>query len=540
MNITDKNKNLVMPGSAGEKTFKAIYILLIGISLMLIAGCSSDSPAEPGSPYDSMLPDSGHMILQAGTLEIDTQNNEIHQTTIDVDPIHNSIVNLMTNRINFTVENYNDPDITIKLDLINPIRKELFDMRIIFISLSQNERGNFDGYTNFYNSNWDYGYHPFVYLCKEFSLHKTPLMTESIISKDITFKWKDVDPPYLPYLIEASIGENTHEPYAIRNLSIDGDLTPIGGSAIASCYVDDWQNDISKVKFCSKKFSRQDLEMIKVGDTNQYLCNLINAYSLPPRVLPEQYSIWVIAESFDSDSVNLMAPLFFNIPDTTERASDRFDEPFSDPEKYVKQRQYPNKILEKLTFRFSQNDIYDSTELENQWEQLYPLNPQGELLFEDGMANYKINWYPPEVTEDTQFLFRVSAENPENHLISKAILEVPVELPRSPEIIKNPWVYQEEVFEQDECRFYIYAIDPNFPKYTYPDLNYTCVQLSPSEPHGIWSSYGYSDKYYSCRWTAPEIDEDTSFSFKVTVSKDWLNPPLEVSADLEFVVKNRD
>jgi hypothetical protein len=143
---------------------------LTGVLLLVIAGCSSGSPSEPGDSYDSRIPDTGHVILQAGTIEIDVEDNSIDEKKTDVNPFHNSVDNLLTDQIEFSIVNYTNPNLTVNLNLNNPFTKELFDMRIIFIDLSGSELDNYDGYTNFYSNNWDNEYHPFIYLCNDFPL----------------------------------------------------------------------------------------------------------------------------------------------------------------------------------------------------------------------------------------------------------------------------------------------------------------------------------------------------------------------------------
>jgi hypothetical protein len=362
------------------------------------------------------------------------------------------------------------------------------------------------------------------------------------VSQDINLQWKDDDTPYLSYIIEACVGENTHEPYAIRNFSIDGDLTPVGGSAIVSCRVDDWQNDVSKVIIFTGEFYGRNLKMVRVGDTNMYLCNLVNGAESPDRAQPGQHSVWVQAESPDSYSAILKIPMYFNIPDTTDSASEPFTVPESDPYKYAKQSDfYEYAVPTRLYFSFLNREEKVDPLLDFQWEQVYPLEPEGELRLEYSGTNQVMYWYPAEVATDTTFIFRVSAKNRENHLTSKAILAVPVELPRPPEIVSGPTLNRQVIFEKEQCNFTVDVIDPNFPNDR--DSYFTCWwdQMSPSEPQGAWvnTSHNYRTSNPG-KWIAPQVDMDTPFTIRISVSKNWLDPPLTTSASIDFIVKNRE
>ncbi|MBU1024356.1 hypothetical protein KKB99_08760, partial [bacterium] len=305
--------------------YKPGVIACFLLSFSFVIGCSSSG--TPTTPEASpKLTGEGHVILMSGTMVIDTINMEVRQLEYQVDPIHNSIFDLLTDYLKVEIVEAKADQVTLRIELENPYESQLFDMRIIFTDLNDKTVINHDGFTNFFSSLWNQDYNPFITFSKDTPNHAFPVGPGGQASENVMLSWFDGVNQNVSYIIECSLDKNTEEPYAVSGVATFGDMTPQGGSMIVKCEIGDWQDDIDSVKILANGFNEDETRMYRYRDTNIYGGSLVNLRDIQPG----DHVIWIQVESVNSESLILRYPVNIKVPDTLSHAPAFGGEPFVD------------------------------------------------------------------------------------------------------------------------------------------------------------------------------------------------------------------
>lgn len=501
-------------------------LILLTLLLSISFGCSADKNSTPLTPSnDTNLPadisGENHAIMASGTFEINPEDMTIQDVSDRVGSFHYNITTFIGGYFKYFIENINGPVWTIRLELENPTDIQVHDVRIIYTNLYGKQVVNADGFTNFLDLSGGSDYNPFHYFAKEYGNQAFPIGPGAIETEELVLYWPAGAQWYVTYAIECSLGGNAAEPIKISEISQVGDITPAGGGKIITCNIDDWQDDISSVFICANDFLSEDLEMYKHSDTNTYIGSLINLNG----VEPDDYVVWIRAESDNPNDIKLWTPFTVTVLETADDAP-KFDYvPFCDPE--------------IVSVGWSANLNGGATDPQGDgvnfyWEQISPVSPTGSFVGSGGAYTSNTVWETPQVDVDTPYLLTIRASEASGSQISRAVVGLLNEAPLPPEITNGPLIVPSSLDENSDGQFSITAEDPNRPGRP-ANFEYYWEQMSPTSPVGAW--YGTSDGHgrYPV-WISPEVAMDTPYSFRVTITKNWTTPPLTTEGFVYFDV----
>ena len=498
------------------------FIISAFLALLVVIGCSSGDHGVFFAIND--LPSEGHAVLSAGTFEIDLSNNQVRDVVDNVDPLHNSLNRFLAGFLKCTI--IETSPLKLKMELLNPTNRQLYDMRIIYIDLYGKEIMNPDGYTNFYDLIFQPGLKPFTYFAKEYPNQAFPAGPTGVDNEVVELSFPEEANPRIAYIIEASINGNTREPYKIHNILASGNLTRTGGAMIISCDVEDWQNDIDSVTILANDFFNEDESMFRYQGTNKFYGYLINFHSL----VPGNYKTWIQAKSKDEDQLELVMPLSIDILATGMNAPSFAEKPHAYPHKYIDES---NNLLEVgLSSGIGYSNPYNFL-----WEQISPSVPQGSF---GTTGNHVSNaqWKSPQINGYGEFLFKLDV-TPKyvSQKASQAIVRFSTE-PRYPVIISGPDVDPNPINENTWATFHIEAYDPEPSDYPIGLEYYWHVSC---EGEGTCGEFGEDSNYgQNVQWMAPEVDTDTKATVIISVDKFWGGIGLDVEKSVEILIKNVD
>ncbi len=501
-------------------------LILLSLLLSLSFGCSSDKDSTPITPSNDTsqpadLSDDNHAIMASGTFEINPESMAIQDVTDRVNTFHYNITSFIGGYFRYYIEGHSGPYWTIRLEIENPTALQVHDVRIIYTNLYGKKVANPDGFTNFLDPPGGPGINAFHYFAKEYDNQAFPVGPGSTDSEELVIYWPSGAQWYVTYAIECSLGGNAAEPIKISEIEQVGDITPAGGGKIITCDVDDWQEDISSVTICANDFYSEDLEMYKYGDSNTYIGNLINLNG----VVPDEYVVWIRAESANPNYIKLWMPFTVNVLETTDDAPKFNYVPYCEPK----------SVSIGMTANLNGGAADPHGDGVNfYWEQISPVSPTGAFIGSEGANGPNAVWEAPQVNVDTPYLLTIRASEFSGPQISRAVIGLMNCSPLPPVITDNPILVPSPLDENSDGQFGVTAEDPNRPGYPVI-FEYYWEQMSPTSPVGSW--YGTSEGFGRFPvWISPEVTEDTTFSFRVTVTKDWTSPPLSTEGFVEFDV----
>jgi len=505
-------------------------LILLSLLISLSFGCSSDRSSTPLTPSnDANLPtdlsDDSHGIMASGTFEINPEDMTIQDVSDRISSFHYNITTFIGGYFRFYIENVSGPLWTIRLEIENPTALQVHDVRIIYTNLYGKKVANPDGFTNFLDPPGGQPYNPFHYFAKEYDNHAFPIGPGAIENQELILYWPAGAQWYVTYAIECSLGGNAAEPIKISEIEQVGDITPAGGGKIITCDVDDWQDDISSVWICASDFNSEDVEMYQYGDSNTYIGSLVNLNG----VVPGKHIVWIRAESDNPNNIKLWMPIILTVLETTDDAPQFGYVPYCDPE--------------NVSVGVSSNLNGGAEDPQGDgvtfyWEQISPSSPTGAFTGSGGANASSAVWSPPQVDEDTQYLMTIRVGEQSGSQISRAVVEIINHVPLPPEIINGPRIVPSPLNENTNGQFSVIAEDPNQPGIPVV-FDYYWEQMSPTAPTGVWYGTSYGHGRYPV-WIAPEVGSDTSFTFRVTITKDWTSPPMTTEGFVEFDVTDVD
>lgn len=511
--------------------FYLTVFIFVFLASILMMGCSGNESSSPVVPDDNNCPtanaDDNRPILTAGTIEIDVESMTVRDVTDRVEAYHFNITSILGHHFKWRITEWAPPYITLNLEIENPTALQVWDVRIIYTNLFGKEIVNFDGFTSFYAPDNDPTINPFHYFAKEYPLQAFPVGPGVSDNEEMVMYWPPGASCLVSYVIECSLFHNAEEAIKIHGFSLEGDITPETGAAILSCEVEDWQDDVFQTGMLPYDFHRMSnysIPMYQYRDTNKWMGNILNTRYEDP-VPPGDYKVWTIGESPNPDDIQLGMPVFVNIPDTTDKAP-RFN---NFPHTYY------NRTIEGMrtqllggTFDRTNNPVF-------LWEQISPAGPHGIFEGTTYESPYAF-WIPPQVDEDTEFLLKITSTQTEGPMLSSSmILALPVELALPPEITEGPTCEPNPILENTVGSIILTVIDPNGFVTNPNNYNFIWEQVDPADPVGVFLSTSFD-----ATWEAPEVDEDTEFTLKVTIEKDWLDPILSTEAEVQVTVLNND
>lgn len=466
-----------------------------------------------------------HTIFASGTFEIDPVKMEVRDAPDRLNAIHYNITGFLSGHFKYFIENWSPPIMTLRLQITNTTAYQVYDVRIIYTDLYGKSVENPYGYTNYLDPPGGAEFNPFHYFAKEYPNHAFPVGPGGIDDEIMVLNWPAGQPAFVTYVIECSLGGNAQEPISIHDFNTDGDITSAGGGMIVSCAIDDWQDNVTAVSILSNGISSEPATMYRYRDTDYWAGSLVRL----DFITPGEYEIWIKAESENSGGISLYMPFNVEVPII-----------LNDTPVFVV---HPARLFSSISYGYYTSLVgyAEDPEMDDiafQWEQISPENPQGVFSGTWGANGPTSTWWAPLVDIDTEYLFKITVSEVYGDRESKAIVPVMNTKPVPPIITIPPYITPSPIQEQETGQFIVRATDPSFP---YPfidppiELKYYWEQLSPVDPEGIWIG---SPREKSPLWMAPEVDADTSFIFKLTVTKDWLEPALSVESTVEFTVSN--
>jgi hypothetical protein len=463
--------------------------------------------------------------MASGTFEINPEDMTIQDVSDRISSFHYNITSFIGGYFRFYIESVSGPLWTIRLEIENPTALQVHDVRIIYTNLYGKQVTNADGFTNFLDPPGNQNYNPFHYFAKEYDNQAFPIGPGAIENQELILYWPAGAQWYVTYAIECSLGGNAAEPIKISEIEQVGDITLAGGGKIITCDVDDWQDDISSVWICASDFHSEDVEMFQYGDSNTYIGSLVNLNG----VVPGKHIVWIRAESANPNNIKLWMPIILTVLETTDDAPQFGYLPNCDP------------VNVSVGVSSNLNGGAEDPQGDGvtfYWEQISPSSPTGAFTGSGGANASSAVWSPPQVDEDTQYLMTIRVGEQSGPQISRAIVEIINYAPLPPEIINGPRIVPSPLNENSNGQFSVTAEDPNHPGYP-AAFDYYWEQMSPTAPTGVWYGTSYGHGRYPV-WIAPEVGTDTSFTFRVTITKDWTSPPLITEGFVEFDVTNVD
>jgi len=503
--------------------------LLIALILLAAFGCSSTKSQSPVAPSDDNIPvvekDNGHSVIMTGTFEIDPVNGEIRDVPDRNPEFHYNLTGFIGSNFKYFITGWHPPNVTVRLQLTNPTAIQAYDVRIIFINLYGKTVMNPDGYTNYLDPPGGADRNPFIYFAKEYDHHKFPVGPGAVDDEILELYYPGGAQPYVTYRIECCLGGNADEPYKMDSFAASGSITPAGGAKVFTVTIYDWQNDITSVKILANDFYPQDLPCYKFRDTNSYIGNLMNKNG----VTAGAHTIWIKAESNSPAGIALWMPFTVNVTDTGDEAPNFGALPFSTRDQVTKGL---------FTYLNSSAEDPEGEDIDYSWAQASPASPAGVFSGTGGRLVPYARWDPPQVANDTQFLFTIDATEHVSGKIAKAVVALTDQEPLPPVITEEGRMYPNPLDETHDGQFGVQAADPIIPS-EYAPFKYLWEQISPASPQGTWIGTSNGAGQYPV-WTAPSVDSTTTFTFKVTITKDWVTPALITTQDVIFVVNNTD
>lgn len=510
--------------------FTSFGLCVLSLLFVLCIGCSSSKSPATISPLADDTPimnpvGTGHEIMASGTFEIDLENMEIRDITDRSTALHYNITGFLSGYFKYFIVSWQLPYVTLRLEITNPTALQVYDVRIIYTNLYGKEVLNPDGYTNFLDPAGDPDFNPFHYFAKEYPNQAFPVGPGGVDSEILELYWPTGASTWVTYVIECSLGGNAAEPYKIRDIETEGIITPIGGGMKVMCTVDDWQGDITSVTMLANDIYDEDQIIYRYLDTNTFIGSIVNL----GEVTPGEYTVWLKAKSPNPNNICLWMPFVITVEDTDNMA----------PKFLMLPESYPNHVAQGVFPRFtghaSDPEWVDSNFL---WNQISPTDPVG-AFWSTGSDLSEVRWHPPLVENDTEFLFELKVDDGTVANTSYAILALNNSKPLPPVITEGPTAYPSPVSEGQELTLSVVAIDPNFPEDPHQSFGYFWDTVSPSGPSGEWDNSD-SNFHRECVWYAPEVDEDTEFTFSVVISKPRTDPPVETEAEVTCLVRNMD
>jgi hypothetical protein len=503
-------------------------LLFLSLIVILLVGCSAskiNSPVAPegdNTPF-SDIPQDGHDIIASGTFQIDLDNMTVNDVTDRVGAFHYNITGFLSGRFKYYIQSWTPPTITLRLEIENPTSIQVYDVRIIYTNLYGKTVSNPDGYTNFLDPPGGPEINPFHYFAKEYAKQAFPVGPGAKDSEILIMNWPTGQPANVTYAIECSVGGNAAEPYKISNILTSGNITPDGGAMVVGCTVNDWQNDVTAVTILGNDFYAADMPMFRKGTTSNYVGNLMNVITN----VPGPHTVWIKAESTTPNNVSLWMPFTVNVPDVTDNAPVFQYTPFCERER-----------VSKGTITTLNGAAIDPDEnpVTFHWEQLSPTSPAGWFLGTRGSETSNATWAPPEVYSEQRYIMQISAMESVGGKVSKAVVSVINEPAVPPEITLGPSLEPIPLSEGDIGFFDVSAQDPNNREQTMP-LKYLWEQIAPASPIGSWAGTS-NGQSRNPAWYSPLVGGDTIFTFKVTVTKDWVNPNLSTEGFVDFTVSD--
>ena len=503
-------------------------LLFLSLIVILFAGCSasgSNSPVAPegdNAPF-SDIPQDGHDIIASGTFQIDLDNMTVVNVTDRVSAYHYNITGLLAGRFRYYIQSWVPPTMTLRLEIENPTSYQVYDVRIIYTNLYGKTVNNPDGYTNFLDPPDGPEINPFHYFAKEYPNYAFPVGPGVKDSEILILNWPTGQPANVTYVIECSLGGNAAEPYKIATITTSGNITPDGGAMVVGCTVSDRQTDVSAVTILANDFYAADMPMFHKSTTANWVGNLLNMISN----VPGPHTVWIKAESPNPGNIALWMPFTVIVPDVTDNAPIFNYTPFCERER-----------VSKGTITTLNGAAIDPDEnpVDFHWEQLSPTSPAGWFLGTRGADTPNATWAPPEVYSEQNYIMQISAMETIGGKVSKAVVSVINEPAVPPEITLGPSIEPIPLEEGHLGFFEVTAQDPNNPYQSMP-LKYLWEQITPVSPTGSWegTSNGQSRNPV---WISPLISADTVFTFKITVTKDWVNPHLSTEGYVDFTISD--
>lgn len=503
-------------------------LLLLSLLVILLVGCSSSKINSPVAPEGdnvpfSDIPQYGHDIIASGTFEIDLDNMTVVDVTDRVNAFHYNITGFLSGRFKYYIQSWVPPLMTLKLEIENPTSMQVYDVRIIYTNLYGKTVTNPDGFTNLLDPPGDSEINPFHYFAKEYANQAFPVGPGGKDDEILILNWPTGQPSWVTYAIECSVGGNAAEPYKITGITTSGNITPDGGAMVVTCTVKDWQNDVNAVTILANDFYAADMPMFRKGTTSNWVGNLMNMISN----VPGPHSVWIKAESPNPGNIALWMPFTVNVPDVTDNAP-RFEyDPFCERDRISKGT---------ITTLNGAAIDPDNNPVNFHWEQLSPTSPSGWFLGTRGSETPNATWAPPEVYTEQIYIMQVSASETIGGKVSKAIVGVINEPAVPPVITLGPSLEPIPLPEGNIGFFAVTAHDPNNPSQVMP-LKYLWEQITPVSPVGSWAGTS-NGQSRNPAWFSPLVTADTLFTFKVTVTKDWVSPYKSTTGYVDFTVAN--
>lgn len=505
-------------------------LCILSVLFVLCIGCSSSKSPATTSPLADDTPiinpvGTDHGIMASGTFEIDLENMEIRDVTDRSTAFHYNITGFLSGYFKYFIVSWHLPYVTLRLQVTNPTALQVYDVRIIYTNLYGKEVLNPDGYTNYLDPAGEPKFNPFHYFAKEYPNQAFPVGPGGVDTEILELYWPNGASAWVTYVIECSLGGNAAEPYRIRDIQTEGIITPVGGGIKVMCTVDDWQGDVTSVTMLANQIYDQDQKMYRYLDTNTFIGSIVNLGELTPG----EYPVWIKADSPNPNNISLWMPFEITVEYTNNCAPKFETVPYANPDHVT------YGVMPRFTGHASDPEWVDSNFL---WNQISPADPIG-TFWSTGNELSVVYWHPPLVENDTEFLIELRVDDGTIENTSYAIVALQNSLPLPPMITEGPTAEPCPVDERFDLNLSVVAIDPNYPDDPYVSFGYFWDTVSPSEPIGEWDD-SFSRYNRECVWHAPEVDEDTEFTFSVVISKPWIDPPLETEAEVTCTVHNTD
>ncbi len=249
------------------------YVLMVAVISMfwsVLTGCSGVSiqPNTPDLPQDEFSQTSSG-VLYSGSFEIDLETTSITQIENRQPEFVYDITGFLPDKcpggcFRFTIVGVVGTVLEIELTLENPLAIQAYDVRVEYIELFGKTVINPDSYTDFLGTPIS-GIHPFTAFAKEEANRAFPLGPGGIDTETLFLDFPPGSPSSVNYAITASLPDNAGEPYEISEMAQEGELTPLDGTPIISCKVDDHQDDVSYVFLDATPFTGVPVQMMPSG-----------------------------------------------------------------------------------------------------------------------------------------------------------------------------------------------------------------------------------------------------------------------------------
>ena len=238
---------------------KIFFTCLAIFLLVILNGCSGTknsvdpitSPqitsAQPEINAGAGNTDSTTLLL-AGSFDIDLESGTI-TVTENREPLANyNITGFLGGAcpggcFKFRIMGIIGTVLTIELELTNPTSFHVFDVKLIYLNTYGKTVLNPDSYTDLFSKQIN----PFTAFAKEYADRAFPVGPNGVDTEELLLDFPPGAQASVDFIIVASLGVNTSEPYEINSMTVTGSLTPSGGNAELSCIVLDHQDDITAV-----------------------------------------------------------------------------------------------------------------------------------------------------------------------------------------------------------------------------------------------------------------------------------------------------